>query len=331
MKLENLKPAEGATKRGTRLGRGQGSGGGGTAKRGHKGAKSRSGYKTKKGFEGGQMPLYRRVPKFGFNNINRVEYKPINLDTLQALYENTNATDITLGVLKNNGLVAKSDRVKILGRGELSAKLNVAVHAFSKSAEEAITKAGGTVAIVNPGEEDFTAPEPVKKAKPKAKEEPKVKEESDTKAKAEAKAKKEAEAKAKKEADAKAEAEAKAKEEAAKAEADAKKEASAPKEEKAAPVKKTTAKKADGDDLKKIEGIGPAIAKLLNSHGVTTFAQLATTPADTVKEWLREAGSRFSFHNPTTWGEQAQLAADGKWDELKELQERLDGGRPETE
>ncbi|MBX2954371.1 MAG: 50S ribosomal protein L15 [Leadbetterella sp.] len=145
MKLESLQPAQGSVKNNTRLGRGQGSGGGGTAKRGHKGAKSRSGYSQKRGFEGGQMPLQRRVPKFGFKNINRVAYKAINLDTIQALFDKTQVADITLAFLKEHGLAGKSDLVKVLGRGEFTAKVNVTVHAFSKSAEEAITKAGGTV------------------------------------------------------------------------------------------------------------------------------------------------------------------------------------------
>lgn len=149
MKLESLKPAQGSVKNNTRLGRGQGSGGGGTAKRGHKGAKSRSGYSQKRGFEGGQMPLQRRVPKFGFKNINRVEYKPINLDTIQALYEKTNEANITIDFLKENGLVGKSDVVKVLGRGEFTAKVNITVHAFSKSAVDAIVKAGGTTTALN--------------------------------------------------------------------------------------------------------------------------------------------------------------------------------------
>jgi large subunit ribosomal protein L15 len=148
MKLETLKPAQGSVKNNTRLGRGQGSGGGGTAKRGHKGAKSRSGYSQKRGFEGGQMPLQRRVPKFGFNNINRVAYKAINLDTIQALFEKTKESNVTVAFLKEHGLVAKSDLVKILGRGELNAAVNVTVHAFSQSAIEAITKAGGSATVL---------------------------------------------------------------------------------------------------------------------------------------------------------------------------------------
>ena len=125
MNLNNLRPAKGAVKADKRIGRGHGSGGGGTATRGHKGAKSRSGYSKKVGFEGGQMPLQRRVPKFGFKNINRVEYKAINLDAIQALVERKNVTEITLDVLRDNGLVSRNDLVKILGRGELKSKVTV--------------------------------------------------------------------------------------------------------------------------------------------------------------------------------------------------------------
>ncbi len=143
MDLSKLQPAEGSTKQRKRVGRGQGSGRGGTSTRGHKGAKSRSGYSRKIGFEGGQMPLQRRVPKFGFTNINRVEYKGINLDTLQELVEKTKATEITFDLLKDNGLVSRNDLVKILGRGELKAKLNVTAHAYSASAKAAIEAQGG--------------------------------------------------------------------------------------------------------------------------------------------------------------------------------------------
>ena len=272
MKLESLKPAKGSVKNNTRLGRGQGSGGGGTAKRGHKGAKSRSGFKTKKGFEGGQMPLQRRVPKFGFNNINRIEFKPINLDTLQALYEKINNSNINLSVLKEHSLISKSDFVKVLGRGELKAKVNVVAHAFSKSAIEAIEKAGGTATIFDSSQE-IIIEESAKPAKVKKEE---VAEEVKT--------------------------------------------------EKPA-VKKSS--KKEGDDLTKIEGIGPKIAALLAEAGIDTFAKLANTPAEEVSEILKNAGSNFASHNPATWGEQSQLAADGKWDELKELQDRLMGGRPE--
>ena len=145
MQLNNLRPAKGAVKtKAKRIGRGQGTGKGGTATRGHNGAKSRSGYSKKIGFEGGQMPLQRRVPKFGFTNINRKEYAVINLDTLQEFVDNGRIKDtITLEVLIQNGLVGKNDLVKILGRGELKAKLEVTVHKFTATAKEAIEKAGG--------------------------------------------------------------------------------------------------------------------------------------------------------------------------------------------
>ena len=134
MKLNNLKPATGATGREKRIGRGEGSGHGGTSTRGHKGAQSRSGYSRKPGFEGGQMPLQRRLPKFGFNNINRVEFKAINLSTLQELNEKRGVEIINLDVLAQFGLISKNDKVKILGNGNLTAKLDVTAHAFSKSA-----------------------------------------------------------------------------------------------------------------------------------------------------------------------------------------------------
>jgi large subunit ribosomal protein L15 len=144
MQLHNLKPAKGSVKAGKRIGRGEGSGKGGTATRGHKGQKSRSGYSKKVGFEGGQMPLQRRVPKFGFKNINRKEYQGINLDTLQKLVDDGRIKDsVTLDVLIENGLAGKNDLVKILGRGELKAKLNITVHKFTATAKEAIEKAGG--------------------------------------------------------------------------------------------------------------------------------------------------------------------------------------------
>ncbi|EOZ99780.1 LSU ribosomal protein L15p (L27Ae) [Indibacter alkaliphilus LW1] len=145
MKLHTLKPAEGSIKSRKRIGRGQGSGRGGTSTRGHKGAKSRSGYKSKLGFEGGQMPLQRRVPKFGFKSLNRVEYKPINLNVLEELAKSESLDTITLETLISHGLVSKKDVVKVLGRGELTAKLNVSAHSFSASAIEAIEKVGGTV------------------------------------------------------------------------------------------------------------------------------------------------------------------------------------------
>lgn len=145
MNLSNLKPAEGSVNRdGKRLGRGQGSGKGGTAARGHKGAKSRSGYSKKIGFEGGQMPLQRRVPKFGFTNINRKDYKGINLDKLQELVDSKAIKDtVTMDSLVENGLVRKNDLVKILGGGELKAALKVTVHKFSATAKKAIESAGG--------------------------------------------------------------------------------------------------------------------------------------------------------------------------------------------
>jgi large subunit ribosomal protein L15 len=144
MDLSNLKPADGSVKNRKRIGRGEGSGHGGTATRGHKGAQSRSGYKRKIGFEGGQMPLYRRVPKFGFKNINRVEYKGINISTLQMLADEKKLTVINKEVLVEQGLARKRDLIKILGNGELKAKLEVTANAFSKSAQEAIEAQGGT-------------------------------------------------------------------------------------------------------------------------------------------------------------------------------------------
>lgn len=148
MNLNNLKPAKGAVLSEKRIGRGQGSGHGGTSTRGHKGAKSRSGYSKKIGFEGGQMPLQRRVPKFGFKNINRVEYKAINLDAIQALAERKNITDITPEVLRENGLISRNDLVKILGRGELTAKVNVTAHKFSTTAKSGIEAKGGNVSEI---------------------------------------------------------------------------------------------------------------------------------------------------------------------------------------
>lgn len=148
MKLSTLKPAQGATKSRKRIARGQGSGFGGTATRGHKGAQSRAGYSKKLGFEGGQMPLQRRVPKFGFKNPNREAFKAINLDALQNLAEQAKVATITPDVLMENGLMSKGDKVKILGRGEISAKIEISAHAFSATAKEAIEKAGGKAEIV---------------------------------------------------------------------------------------------------------------------------------------------------------------------------------------
>lgn len=143
MNLSNLRPAQGSTKTRKRIGRGQGSGRGGTSTRGHKGAQSRSGYSRKIGFEGGQMPIQRRLPKFGFTPLNRTEYKVINLDKLQELADN-NVTVIDIEVLIKAGLMSPKHLLKVLGKGSLTAKLEVTAHAFSKSAEEAIKNAGGT-------------------------------------------------------------------------------------------------------------------------------------------------------------------------------------------
>ena len=145
MNLSNLKPAAGAIKTRKRIGRGPGSGLGGTSTRGHKGAKSRSGYKSKVGFEGGQMPLQRRLPKFGFKNINRIEYKAINLSTLQKMVEEKNMSKIGMDELVKAGFVSSSHKVKVLAKGDIKAKIAVEAHAFSKTAEAAIIAAGGTV------------------------------------------------------------------------------------------------------------------------------------------------------------------------------------------
>jgi len=145
MNLNNLKPAEGSTKNRKRIGRGTGSGRGGTSTRGHKGAGSRSGTSTKIGFEGGQMPLQRRVPKVGFKNPNRVEYVSVNLDALQGLVDEYKVSVIDFETLKQHGLVSRNDLVKVLGRGELKAKLEVTAHAFSATAQKAIEAAGGSI------------------------------------------------------------------------------------------------------------------------------------------------------------------------------------------
>jgi len=180
MKLHELKPAENATQLSKRIGRGQGSGKGGTSTKGHKGAQSRSGYSRKIGFEGGQMPIYRLLPKRGFKNINRVEYSPINLRTLQMLADKTQQSEITLELMKANGLISLKDKIKILGNGELNTKLTVTAHAFSQSAKEAIEKAGGKCIDLTKG---TVAEEPkaeVKKEKAESKkpkaEEPKAEE-----------------------------------------------------------------------------------------------------------------------------------------------------------
>ena len=143
MNLNNIQPASGATHNSKRIGRGQGSGKGGTATKGHKGQKARAGYSQKIGFEGGQMPLQRRLPKFGFNNISRKEYRGINLDTIQALVDAKNLSEVTKEVLVENGLSSKNELVKIMGRGELKSSVSISANKFTKSAEEAISKAGG--------------------------------------------------------------------------------------------------------------------------------------------------------------------------------------------
>ena len=148
MDLSNLKPAKGSIKKKRRIGRGQGSGRGGTTTKGHKGQQSRSGYARKKGFEGGQMPLQRRVPKFGFSNINRKTYKAINISTLQALADSKKLKSVDVNTFVDAGLVSKKDLVKILGNGKLTSKLDVKAHAFSKSAKEAIEKLQGTATII---------------------------------------------------------------------------------------------------------------------------------------------------------------------------------------
>ncbi|MEN9445626.1 MAG: ribosomal protein [Bacteroidota bacterium] len=148
MGLENIKPASGSVKNKKRIGRGEGSGKGGTSTKGHKGAKARSGYSKKIGFEGGQQPLQRRVPKFGFNSPNKVEYKAINLSLLQRLVDEKGLTEFNLVTFSENGLISNNDLVKILANGELKSKLNVTAHSFSKTAITAIEKLGGTVTIL---------------------------------------------------------------------------------------------------------------------------------------------------------------------------------------
>jgi len=149
MNLSNIKPAKGSIKKRKRVGRGEGSGHGGTSTRGHKGAKSRSGYSSKIGFEGGQMPLQRRVPKFGFTSPNRVEYKGVNLDTLQELVDKIKKSTIVPQDFIDNGLANKKDLIKVLGRGELKVKVEVSAHKFSKSAQAAIEAAGGSVQTID--------------------------------------------------------------------------------------------------------------------------------------------------------------------------------------
>ena len=154
MDLSKLKPAEGSTSNSKRIGRGQGSGKGGTSTRGHKGAQSRSGYSRKIGFEGGQMPIYRILPKRGFKNINRVEYNAINISTLQMLATDKNISDITPEVLAAHGLAKKKSLIKILAKGELTAKVNVTAHAISQKAKEAIENAGGTITLIGQAAEE---------------------------------------------------------------------------------------------------------------------------------------------------------------------------------
>lgn len=145
MELHNLKPAAGSVKNNKRVGRGQGSGRGGTSTRGHKGAKSRSGYSRKRGFEGGQMPIQRRLPKRGFKNFNRVAYIAINVDRIQAIVEKYNVSKIDFETLRELKIVSQFDKIKVLGTGELTAKVDVTAHAFSESAKKAIEAVGGTV------------------------------------------------------------------------------------------------------------------------------------------------------------------------------------------
>lgn len=147
MELNNLRPAKGSTHKVKRIGRGQGSGHGGTSTKGHKGDKATSGHKNKRGFEGGQTPLQRRLPKFGFKNINRVEYVAINLERLQSIADSNSITDITPAVLYDLGLVKKKDLVKVLANGELTSKLNVTAHACSETAKSAIEALGGTITV----------------------------------------------------------------------------------------------------------------------------------------------------------------------------------------
>lgn len=148
MELHNLKPAKGSVKNKKRVGRGQGSGKGGTSTRGHKGAKSRSGYSKKLGFEGGQMPLQRRVPKFGFTNPNRVEYQPVNLDVIQELADTKKISTFTPAIFVENGLAGKQDLIKVLGRGKLTAKVDITAHAVSAAAQKSIEENGGSVTLV---------------------------------------------------------------------------------------------------------------------------------------------------------------------------------------
>lgn len=148
MELHNLKPAQGAVKKSKRIARGQGSGHGGTATKGHKGDKSRSGHKLKRNFEGGQMPLQMRLPKIGFKSLNKIHYTPLNLEQIQVMHEKYGVDAISVEFLREKGFISRTDKVKVLGRGELSAKVSVSVHKISAAAKEAIEKAGGTVQLV---------------------------------------------------------------------------------------------------------------------------------------------------------------------------------------
>ena len=178
MKLHELKPAANATQLSKRIGRGQGSGKGGTSTKGHKGAQSRSGYSRKIGFEGGQMPIYRLLPKRGFKNINRVEYSPLNLNTIQMLADKIQQKEITLELMKANGLISLKDKIKILGNGEITSKLTVTAHAFSASAKAAIENAGGKCVCLGQAieEEPKSGKAEKQKAEKQKAEEPKAEE-----------------------------------------------------------------------------------------------------------------------------------------------------------
>jgi large subunit ribosomal protein L15 len=319
MKLSFLKPAEGSVKDNRRLGRGHGSGMGSTSTRGNNGAKSRSGYSQKKGFEGGQMPLQRRVPKFGFKNFNRVEYKAINLDAIQLLVDKTNLKVIDLGVLIANGLTSKSDLVKVLGRGELSTAVEIRVNAFSTSAIEAIEKAGGQ-AIVESRHLISPAEATLKSAKPRVGK--KLTNSSNV----------------------------------SEVVVDLSSSISpsfiveipvvvevpvtviepitAPDYSTVKDVlsfsdlaAQESVKISKVDDLKLIEGIGPKIADLFISAGIDSFEKLAIATLEDMKSILETGGSRYTMHDPTSWPQQAGLARDGKMEELKELQDRLNAGK----
>ncbi len=320
MKLSFLKPAEGSTKTNKRLGRGHGSGGGGTAGKGHKGAKSRSGNVAKKGFEGGQMPLQRRVPKFGFKNFNRIEYKAINLDALQLLVEKTNAKTIDLAMLQANGLSAKSDLVKILGRGEITSAVEVVVNAFSSSAIEAIEKAGGKAVVYKKtASAVIDSPKVVAPVKVKVAKVAEVVTEVALVAEVTPVVELVAEVAPVVEVVA---------EVASVVEAVAEVTPVVEAVAELAPVAEKKASKINkGDDLKLIEGIGPKIADLFISAGIDTFAKLADASVEQMKSILETGGPRYTIHDPSTWAEQAVLARDGKLSELKELQDRLNGGK----